>query len=112
MIRDVVTVECFTAQLKQLRRVPTVSAQQRHIDSEWFCLLGNYPDLAVIARHVDHIGISRANRSQLSFIIAIALCVRLLGNYLAAELFKTGLEKFGQAATVRRIEILHDRSLL
>src|SRR5260370_42550780 len=101
MIRDVVTVECFTAQLKQLRRVPTVSAQQRHIDSELLCLFGNYPDLAVIAKHVDHIGISRANRSQLSFINAIALCVRWLDNYLAAELFKTVLQKFRQTATVR-----------
>src|SRR6267142_6343949 len=99
MIRDVVTVERFTAKLKQLRRIPTVTAQQRHVDSELLCLFGNHPDLAVIARHVDHIGISRANRSQLSFIIAIALCVRLLGDYLAAELFKTGLEEFGQAAT-------------
>ena len=108
VVGDEVAVQRITAQIPELCRIPAITAKERSFDIELLRLLCDHADLSVIARNIDNIWVGRANGRQLSFVITIALRIRLLIHDLATEFGEARLKKIRQATTVRRIEVKHD----
>src|SRR5438034_2338103 len=108
MVRYEVAVKSAAAEFPKLGRIPTVSAKQWGFHSQLLCLLGDDSHFTVIPRNVDDLRIQRAQGGQLTFIIAIALSVRLSGNYLSSQTGETVLKELRQTATIGRIKIKHD----
>src|SRR5262249_40113881 len=91
IVRGVVTanvrvVECVAAELPDLRRVPTISPQQRLSYSELPRLLCNDRNVSVVAGNINDVGTRSANRAELAAIILISLSVGLLAHHQPAEL--------------------------
>ena len=55
-------IDRIAADLGQLGRIPTVAAQQRHLDAQLPRLNRNVADIGVVARNENHIRLARANR--------------------------------------------------
>ena len=112
VVGNIVAIQSVAAQIPKLRRVPAIAAKQWHLDVQLFGLFGNHTNLTIVAGNIDHIRILGTNGGELPLVVAIALSIGLLIDNLSAKFLEACFEEFGQAATIRRIEIKHDRRLL
>src|ERR1051325_7361887 len=112
MRRDVRTIQRVAAESPKLRRVPTVTAEQRLRQTDQARLLRYQRDVAVVTWNVNHVRLRRANRAQLPFKVRIFLCIRLLADDSPAEFREADAEVLSQSAAVRRVEVIKNRGLL
>src|ERR1051325_3038442 len=101
MTRNVRAVQRVAAQLPEFRSVPAIPAEQRLRQTNHARLLRDQRHVAVVTGDVDHVGLSGANRAQLSLKIRVLLRVGLFADDPAAEFCETDLEILSQSAPVR-----------
>src|SRR5262249_22453282 len=88
MIGIVAAVDTLPGDLSQLLGVPTVTAEQRHVDAELPGLERNVSDVGVVPRNENHLWLGGANLRELSGKIRVAFLISLHRDNLATHLLE------------------------
>ena len=111
MRREVSSFNVRSANLDELGRFPAVTTEERHGDSQLLGLLYDQPDIRVVTRDNDRVGIGRFDGRELALEIFVAAIVSLLGHNRAAAGGEGRLEVTGQSHAIIGFNVSHDGDL-